>query len=65
MSQTIGMELQRVTGQQFSVLVQELSSAYAGCLMGTGLEMSLVIPGSCIGLIWTTYSDAWRPAESS
>jgi hypothetical protein len=33
MSQTIGIELQRVMGQHFSVLVQELSSAYAGCLM--------------------------------
>ena len=34
MSQTIGMELQRVMGQQFSVLVQELSGVCAGCLMG-------------------------------
>ncbi len=30
----VGMELQQVIGQRFSVLVQELSSAYAGCLMG-------------------------------
>jgi hypothetical protein len=28
------MELQQVMEQQFSVQVQELSSAYAGCLMG-------------------------------
>jgi hypothetical protein len=28
------MELQQVMGQHFSVQVQELSSAYAGCLMG-------------------------------
>jgi hypothetical protein len=30
----VGMELQQVIGQHFSVQVQELSSAYAGCLMG-------------------------------
>jgi hypothetical protein len=34
MSQTIGMELQRVMGQPFSVLDQELSGVCAGCLMG-------------------------------
>jgi hypothetical protein len=34
MSQTIGMELQQVMGQQSSVRVQELSIARVGCLMG-------------------------------
>jgi hypothetical protein len=34
MSRAIGMELERVIGQQFSVQVQELSIARAGCRMG-------------------------------
>jgi hypothetical protein len=34
MSQTIGMEVEQVIGQQFWVQVQELSSARVGCRMG-------------------------------
>ena len=30
----VGMELEQAIGQQSSVRVQELSSAYASCLMG-------------------------------
>jgi hypothetical protein len=34
MSGTIGLEFERVMGSQFSVQVQELSSARGGCRMG-------------------------------
>jgi hypothetical protein len=34
MRRTVGMEFERVIGQPFSVRVQELSIACAGCLLG-------------------------------
>jgi hypothetical protein len=34
MSGTIGLEFERVMGQQFRVQIQELSSARGGCRMG-------------------------------